>query len=78
MTHALTYYTAVFSWPAGQEPRICKNDSWLGGDLVTVEFCSNALEERESLRQLLTEASGKMSYGHWSSEFRDRVEKALK
>ncbi|MBK7424519.1 MAG: hypothetical protein IPJ48_16360 [Propionivibrio sp.] len=28
--------------------------------------------------ELLREASGRMNYGHWSSEFRGRVEKSLK
>ena len=51
-----------------------------------IEELEQQLAEREiSLRQkldivssLLREAAGRMSYGHWSSEFRGRVEKSLK
>ena len=32
----------------------------------------------EELAGLLREASGPMSYGHWSSDFRARVERAIK
>lgn len=34
-------------------------------------------DEIELLRKLLRKACGKMSYGHWSSEFRQDVERAL-
>lgn len=43
---------------------------------------SEAITEMRSaahtLRDLLKSASGSMSYGHWSTEFRTRVETALK
>lgn len=34
-------------------------------------------DENMAMRVLLREAAGPMSYGHWSSEFRYSVEKAL-
>ncbi len=50
-----------------------------------IEELEQQLDEREiALRQkleivsaLLREAAGRMSYGHWSSEFRGRVESVL-
>ena len=35
-------------------------------------------QKLDIVSSLLREASGRMSYGHWSSEFRERVESALK
>lgn len=37
-----------------------------------------AEQKNKELRKLLREASGNMSYGHWSSDFRNQVERALK
>ena len=39
--------------------------------------CGEAADEIERLRNLLREASGPMSYGHWHNDFRDEVERAL-
>jgi len=35
-------------------------------------------QKLDIVSSLLREAAGRMSYGHWSSEFRARVESALK
>lgn len=35
-------------------------------------------EQNKQLKKLLREASGPMSYGHWSSDFRNKVKEALK
>ncbi len=35
-------------------------------------------QKLDIVSSLLREAAGRMSYGHWSSEFRARVEKSLK
>ena len=37
-----------------------------------------AADRMAELRRLLKMASGQMSYGHWSRDFRDAVEDALK
>ena len=36
-------YTAVFEFPEGQKPAVGKKDSWLGGELVALQF-SDALD----------------------------------
>jgi len=66
-------YTAVFFWPDGDEPRISKNDSWLGGDLVTVEFDSDAISDRNRI----AEALRPFAEGFNSEEYRQRAIKAL-
>lgn len=38
----------------------------------------NVSPKMEILRKLLAEASEKMSYGHWSTDFRNRVKEAVK
>jgi hypothetical protein len=66
-------YTAVFEWPDGEEPRIKKGDSWLGGKLVSVEFDSDALSERTRLADALIP----FAEGYGSEEYRENAIKLL-
>ncbi len=49
------------------------------GSLTTLtQQLAEAKKDAERLGKLLREASGPMSYGHWSSDFRNKVMEALK
>ena len=45
-------YTAVFEWPDGEEPKISRTTTLIGGRLIAVQF-SDALEELERYRNAL-------------------------
>ena len=45
-------YTAVFEWPDGEEPKVSRNNTFLGGRIIAVQF-SDALEELERYRTAL-------------------------
>ena len=44
-------YTAVFEFPEGQKPAVGKKDSWLGGELVSIQF-SDALDNESPSQPL--------------------------
>lgn len=46
-------------------------------DGVANAAIAEAAARLDELAALLREASGPMSYGHWSTDFRERVERAI-
>ena len=47
-------YTAVFEFKEGAEPKVGKNDGWLGGELCAVMF-SDGLEELKAIKEAAEE-----------------------
>ena len=45
-------YTALFEWPDGEEPKVSRDNTFLGGRIIAVQF-SDALEELKRYRNAL-------------------------
>jgi hypothetical protein len=64
-------YTAVFEFK--EEPDIKKSDSWLGGELCSVQF-SDALEELDALHKKMDELFHPTNHGFWDLPAGERAQ----